>query len=158
MNQRRFVSFDNWDEVLDELHRLQTGGYQAVGKWNLAQICKHLNDWLSFPMDGFPVAPLPMRWMLMVLRVGFGKRLLRGILEKGRMASGGPTMNNTVYPSDSATDADAVRQLEDTIRRFDNFRGNIHPSPVFGAMDKATAARLQLVHMAHHLSFLIPKT
>ncbi len=157
MNQRRFLSFDHWDEVLDDLHNLQTAGYSSVGKWNLGQTCKHLNDWLTFPMDGFPVAPLPMRCMLWLLRVGYGKRLMQRILTTGRMAAGGPTMNTTVYPNEAVVDADCILQLEASIRRFRNFNGQIHLSPLFGAMDKATAERLQLIHVAHHLGFLIPK-
>lgn len=157
MNQRRFLAFDNWDEVLDELNRLQSVGYDPVGKWNLSQTCKHLNDWLTFPLDGFPVTPLPIRMMMRVLRFAMGKRILKGILEKGRMASGGPTMNNTVYPRDTGSEPEAVQQLEATVRRFRNYSGLIQSSPIFGIMDKQTAEKLQLIHFAHHLSFLIPK-
>jgi hypothetical protein len=157
MTRRRTLTFKNWTEVRAELRRLQENGYEATGQWNLAQSCAHLNDWLIFPMDGFPVAPIPVRMLLWAMRQGVGKRLLRKVLSDGQMAVGRPTMNNTVYTSDFVTDAVAVSKLEESIRRFQGFEGKIHPSPLFGAMDKATAEKLQLVHMAHHLGFLIPK-
>ena len=158
MVERRELSFIDWDAVLSDLRRLQETGYDKAGKWDLGQICKHLNDWLLYPIDGFPVASLPIRWMMSLLRVTIGKRTKEKILATGKMSAGGPTLGQTVYKTDPADEELAVKRLMETIERFRNHNGPIHPSPIFGPMDKDTAGRFQRVHCAHHLSFLVPKS
>lgn len=96
MSERRQLKFDHWDQIRNELDAL-LAGYEQAGKWNLAQVCLHLKDWLSYPMDGFPVAPLPMRWLLALLRLTIGKSQLNKILSTGSMPAGGPTMPETVH-------------------------------------------------------------
>lgn len=157
MSERRQLKFDHWDQIRNELDAL-LAGYEQTGKWNLAQVCLHLKDWLSYPVDGFPVAPLPMRWLLTLLRLTIGKSQLDKILSSGSMPAGGPTMPETVHRgATSEQDVQAVADLKSTIARFQSYTGPIHSSPLFGPMDKATAERLQFVHFAHHLGFLKPK-
>lgn len=153
---RRELRFDHWETVREDLRSLATGN-QPNGKWNLEQTARHLNDWLTFPMDGFPPAPLPVRLLLALMRMTVGKSLLRKTLEEGKMKDGTPTMPASVYePGDVDATQSAVDELLRNIDRFENFSGSIHRSPVFGDMDKETAERLQFVHFAHHLSWLEP--
>ncbi len=157
MAQRRELQFADWDAVLADL-RLLSAGCTPCGKWNLGQTVRHLNDWLRFPVEGFPKAPLPMRLMMAVMRNTVGPGMLRKIISTGKMGDGVPTAPQTVYDStdDSAATEDAIRQLEEAIDLFRRHDGPICSSPVFGKMDKATAEKLQLVHFAHHLSWLSP--
>ncbi len=159
MDARRDLSFGNWDEVLSDLHNL-AGGYTQHGKWNLAQVCRHLNDWLRFPLDGFPRAPLPVACLLGLMRLTVGPSLLRKIIASGKMKDGSPTDPGTVYPTqqeNSNANQLAVESVVGTINRFRAHTGPIVTSPLFGKMDKATAEQLQLVHFAHHLSWLSPR-
>ena len=156
MGSQRQLRFENWDEVRSDLDAL-LGGYEVGGKWNLAQIALHLNDWLKFPMEGFPQSPAPMRLLLSVIRSSVGRRQLRKILTTGQMPRGSPTLPATVYRAASQEqDIAAVSQLKQTIGRFEEFDGPIAPSPVFGEMDKTTAEKLQLLHFANHLRWLRP--
>jgi hypothetical protein len=153
---RRALRFSSLDEVVRDAENLQAKGYDRAGNWDLAQVCTHLTEWMRFPMDGFPRPPLPVRMALWMMRVTIGKAALRKTLDSGTMRAGGPTMPVTVSgPGGDATAA--VAKLKETAARFQAHTGPIHPSPLFGAMDKDTATRLQLVHCAHHLSFLVPK-
>ncbi len=154
MSQRRVLSFTDWDSVAEDLRRLQAG-YESLGNWNLAQTALHLNDWLRFPMEGFPLAPWPIQMMLSLMRWSVGKSLLKKTLAEGFRA-GTATMPATVYAVSAAEDTAAVEQLLETIARFRQFSGPIVPSPLFGSMDHATAEKLQFVHFAHHLSLLLP--
>jgi hypothetical protein len=43
------------------------------------------------------------------------------------------------------------------VERLKAHTGAIIPSPFFGPMSKDECVGLQLVHCAHHLSFLVPK-
>jgi hypothetical protein len=154
--ERRKLSVANVDDVVTDVRALHAKGYVKLGNWDLAQTCLHLTDWMRFPIDGFPKPPLPIRMMLWSMRVTVGKVFFRKVLADG-MRPGQPTMPQTVYAA-RGDEAEAVAKLGETAERFKAYTGPIHPSPLFGAMDKETATRLQLIHCAHHLSFLVPKT
>ena len=65
---RRELRFESLDEVAADARQLMSRGYDAVGNWNLAQACSHMNDWMRFPMDGFPNPPFPLSIIFAVLR------------------------------------------------------------------------------------------
>jgi len=155
--ERRNLSFQAFDEVLADIDRIQVAGYTQAGKWNLSQICSHLNDWMTFPLDGFPKQILPIRVMLFLMKITIGKSQFRTILRRSQMKSGMPTMPETVHPP-SGDDATAIEKFRQTVVRMRDYRGEVHPSPLFGTMDLDSAKRLQLIHCAHHLSFLVPQS
>lgn len=142
-----------WDEIVDQLQQLQARGFEQRGKWDLEQTARHLNDWLSFLMDGFPDPPMLLKPVLVLLRLFLGKRWLKEILEKQAMRRGSSTLPSTVHAS-TGKSGEAIQQLLGTIERFRGYKGPIHRSPLFGSLDKPTADRLQRIHFAHHLSFL----
>jgi Protein of unknown function (DUF1569) len=152
--ERRKLSFATLDEVVADAENLQAKGYDRAGNWDLAQVCSHLADWMRFPLEGFPV-PLLLRPILWMMKVTVGKAKFRKYLAEG-MPAGKPTIPSTVAASDSDPVA-AIAKLKQSVERFKAHTGAIIPSPLFGAMNKDEALRLQLVHCAHHLSFLIPK-
>lgn len=154
-NSRRELHFESLDDVLRDVESLQAGGCESLGRWELSQTCLHLADWMQFPLDGFPRQPAPIRGLLWLLRHTIGRRQFQRILATGRMPAGGPTMPETVHVS-GGEDAAAVERLRHAITRFDAHSGPLHPSPLFGPMDHDQARRLQLIHCAHHLSFLRP--
>ena len=157
MPERRDLQFVSWAEVLDDLNALESG-YERVGKWELDQTVRHLNDWLTYPMDGFPTPPIFLRIVFGVVRNTVGPGMLRRIIDEGKMKDGMPTAPETVYQLDEAATSASLDNLRRNIARFQSHSGTIHSSTIFGAMDKATAERLQLVHFAHHLSWLLPKS
>ncbi len=153
---RRELAFDDLDAVMRDVEQLAASGYERAGNWDLAQVCGHLADWMRYPVEGYPKAPLPMRAMLWAVRISIGKRELRKILENGSMSAGNPTFRDTI-PSPGGDEAAAVEQLRQVVTRFKTHEGKFHPSPVFGQLDRDAMTRLQLVHCAHHLSFLVKK-
>lgn len=153
---RRELHFESLGDVLRDVEALQAGGCESLGRWDLAQTCQHLADWMQFPLDGFPRQPAPIRGLLWLLRHTIGSRQFQRILTTGRIPAGGPTMPETIHAS-GGEDAAAVEQLRHAISRFEAHSGPLHPSPLFGPMDHDQARRLQLIHGAHHLSFLRPR-
>ncbi len=154
---RRDLQFTNLDQIPAEAERLRAGGYDRAGAWDLSQCCGHLSDWLTYPIDGNPPLPAPVRLAMAVVRTTIGPRMLRRILETGTLPAGKPTLPSTV-PISGGDAAAAVARLRRAVERFRAHRGPLHPSPLFGTMDHATASRLQLLHAALHLSFLIPRS
>ncbi len=151
------LSFSSLEEVQQQLDLLRQNGYDQAGNWNLAQVCEHLRDWFLYMLDGYPTAPIPISWMLWAMRVTVGRSMLAKILRSGKMATGGPTMKQTVHSAQEFDNADAVRRLKEVIVRFQSHQGPCCTSPLFGEFSAEEGLKLQLIHCAHHLSFLIPK-
>ena len=154
---RRSLRLDDFDAVLRDVETLRSAGYDRAGNWDLAQCCGHLAEWMRFPVEGFPPPPAPIRLVLWVMKKTIAPSRLRQALESNSMAAGVPTLRETVPPP-AGDEAAAEETLRKAVARFEAHAGPYRPSPMFGAVDRDTAKRLQLVHCAHHLSFLIPKS
>lgn len=154
MAARRQLRFDTLDDVVRDAELLSTKGYEKAGNWDLAQACGHLADWMTYPIAGFPRPPVAIRALLWILRKTVGRAKFRTVLAGG-MPVGGPTLRESVPPPGGDPTA-AVARLKQAVATFEAADG-VHPSPLFGPMTKDEATRLQLVHAAHHLSFLVPK-
>jgi len=150
--------FANLDEVVHYLEQLQTNGYQSLGKWNLAQVAEHLSDWLEYMLDGYPKSSPLVQPLIWIVRVTMGKRLLRKILATGKMASGGPTLPQTVHDAAGLNDAQSLDRFRKTVERFQQWSGEYQASPLFGTLTAEEGQRLQLIHCAHHANFLSPRT
>jgi hypothetical protein len=72
------------------------------------------------------------------------------------MSQGTPTMPETVYKAGGNPEK-AIERLAKSLERLSGAKSPFHPSPIFGVMTKEQLVRLQLIHCAHHLGFLIPK-
>ena len=153
---RRPLKFASLEEIAVEAERLHQDGYAAQGAWNLSQVCHHVADWMSFPMDGFPRANPAIRLVLWAMKVTMGRRQLQKILTSGSMPAGSPTLPQTIGRADE-DEAAAVGQLRETVERLKQYQGAIHPSPLFGSMDYESCEALQRIHAAHHFSFLHPQ-
>lgn len=155
--QRRPLRFASLDEVVRDAEGLLANGYEKAGNWDLAQAAGHLAEWMRFPVEGFPKAPAPIRAVFWVLRKTIGRKKLLTYIETNSFPAGKPTMPQTVPPPGGDARA-AVEKLKQSVERLKGYTGEIVPSPLFGRMTKEEAVGMQLVHAAHHLSFLIPKT
>lgn len=154
-SERRKLTFATLNDAVADAENLLAVGYEKAGDWDLAQACGHLSEWLRFPIDGFPKVPLLLRPVFALTRLLVGRSMKRNVLAKG-FPAGGRTMPQTVFAS-GGNDATAVAKLKETVERFEAHAGPVHPSPLFGSMTKDEARALQLRHLAHHLSFLVPK-
>ncbi len=152
---RRALKFDSLGDAVRDAEDLLARGYETAGNWDLAQVAGHLANWMTYPLDGFPRPPAPIRAVLWLLRQTVGRAKFEQYLAGG-MPAGKPTMPDSVPPP-GGDPARAVARLRAAVERFQSHPGPVRPSPLFGAMTKAEATRLQLVHCAHHLSFLIPR-
>ncbi len=154
--ERRTLNFATLDDAVADAKSLLAHGYNAAGNWDLAQCCGHLAEWMRFPVEGYPKMPLVMQPMIWLIRTTSGKRMREKVLANG-FTSGGRTVEATV-PQAGGDAAGAVARFEQAVNRFLAYTGPLHASPLFGTMTKQEAAQLQLLHCAHHLSFLVPKS
>lgn len=154
--KKRPLSFNSFEEMMADVHSLIEHGYVSNGNWTLAQTCGHLSDWMRFPLDGFPVPPLPMRIIFWVMKKTVGPGMKRKILAEG-FKGGMPTAPETVPQPDAMTDQQAAKLLQETIDRVQAYNGELHPSPFFGPIDHETHVKVSLLHANHHLGYLEPK-
>ncbi len=89
------------------------------------------------------------------MKLTVGKSILRKLIASGQMPTGGPTTPQSVHVARGLDDNTSVQRLKAAIQRFEQHRGELCPSPVFGLLSRETGLQLQLVHCAHHLSFLV---
>ena len=155
--ERRPLKFDDLDQVIEELNRLLTGGYRQNGNWDLAQTSAHLDDWMRYTLDGYPKAPAPIRLAIWLMKVTSGRRQFENVIKSG-FKDKLPTMPVTVHKAGGKTDQEAVEQLTATIKRLKESDGPIVDSPLYGPLTYDEAVQLHLVHCAHHLRLLEPKS
>ena len=153
---RRTLRFATLHDAVADAEMLLAKGYDKTGQWNLGQCCGHLVNWLGYAMDGFPKAPPPIRLMLWMARHSVGPGMLKKVLASGEMGTGKPTMPASV-PKPDADDREGVAKYRAMVERANRFAGTPLPSPLFGPMDRDTWVKLNCVHAAHHLSFLVPR-
>ena len=156
MVQPRSIRLATLDDVSTEIERLHRSGYQQAGKWNLSQTCEHLADWMSFPMDGFPKMSFAVSLFLGAMRTVRGKAMMHKFIEEQSMPPNQPTIPQTVH-AETGDEGASMARLQAMIRRLEEHRGTIHPSPLFGAMNRQELIALQMGHCNHHLNFLVPK-
>jgi hypothetical protein len=150
--KRRRLLFTGFDQLYTEIDSLQAGGYTMLGKWNLTQICDHLQLFLHMSMHGFQGLKVPFP-----IRI-FGKIALYNVLGTNSMPAGfkAPKLfTPTEVPVDDPATIEKFRQ---TIAAYENFTGTLYPSPLFGKIRRDQWNRLHLIHAAHHLGFLLPKS
>lgn len=146
---RRQLDFHSFDEVLADVDRLHRGGYAKAGNWALGQICDHLGYFMEAGLTG---AQFRVPWLLKVL---FGRAVLKRILTQRRMKEGVFTPQKPL-PAPGGDEAAAVARFRQVVDRFAK-AADYQPSPFFGPMTPEQAREVQLIHCAHHLSFLVPK-
>jgi hypothetical protein len=156
MAEPRRLRFATLDSVVREVERLRDKGYTKAGRWDLSQVCEHLADWMTYPLDGFPPLPWSARIFLAAARAVQGKKLLRQIIETQAIPADQPTLPESVHPAGGDEQASVARLIA-AIERLTEHRGTLHPSPLFGSLSRQELITLQLAHCLHHLNYLIPK-
>jgi hypothetical protein len=153
---KRQLKFNNTDELMAEVRSLNENGYLSNGNWTLGQTCGHLANWMRYPLDGYPVAPPPIRAIFWVMKKTVGPGMKRKILAEG-FKGGMMTAPESVPQPDELSDQQGVDQLQEVVDRVNAYDRELLPSPLFGEMDKPMHVTVTLLHAEHHLGYLEPK-
>jgi hypothetical protein len=146
---RRSLAYNRLDEVMPDVERL-LDGHSAVGNWSLAQICRHLATVMRRVVDLPASTPHDTsRWV--------GAEQKRQVFESGALPEGLPGPPE-VIPGETRGDREEAEGLRQAIAHYQASSGPVIPHRLFGPLTKAEWDRLQLIHLAHHLSFAIPTT
>lgn len=153
--EKRKLKFNHFDEMLADARLLYENGYSRRGNWTLGQATGHVALWMTYPLDGFPVAPIPVRMIMWLMKVTVGQSLKRKIFAEG-FKPGMMTAPVSVPDAEKVSDQAGIEQLEEAIRRVTEHQGELNPSPLFGPMDKETLIKVSLLHAEHHFGYLEP--
>ena len=154
--KKRNLKFNSLDEMMADVRSLNENGYVSHGNWTLGQACGHLANWMRYPLDGYPVAPLPIRMIFWVMKKTVVPGMKRKILAEG-FKGGMMTAPESVPKQDEMSDQQGVDQLQEAVDRVTAHNGALYPSPLFGEMDKQMHITVTLLHADHHLGYLEPK-
>ena len=146
--ERRTLRFNNLDEVMPDVERLLSG-HATVGNWSLAQICRHLATVARRVVDLPASTPSdPSRWV--------GEDQKRQVLESGVLPEGLPGPPE-VMPVETLSEREEAEGLRQAIVHYRASSGPVIPHRLFGPLTKSEWDELQLIHLAHHLSFAVPR-
>ena len=152
MKPRR-LRFNSFDAAMDEIDRLHACGCECLGTWDLAKTCDHLTVTMRMSLDGFPPDTRPF-WPLRVLGPTLVKWTVLGL---GRMPRGVPLPHPALGVTDPRAEQTAISHCVATLREVaeaQQFKRN----PVMGSLSPKQWRRFHLVHTAHHLGLLIPRS
>ncbi len=145
---RRKLRFQSFDEVMPDVERLLVG-HTTVGEWSLGQICNHLATVLRRVVD-LPASTVfdPSKFV--------GEEQKRGVMESGILPEGFPAPPEIV-PNQTLDERQEAENLRQALAYYKASPGPVIPHRLFGPLTKQEWDRLQCIHLAHHLSFAIPK-
>jgi hypothetical protein len=140
------LQYKNEDEVIADIKRLRAG-YERAGSWSLPQTCWHLEKTVLSRLRPGPFEDdTPEQTQR--------KAAIPQILAVGALPHG------IVAPPDFVPPADAPESCVDAaiaaLERLRDHKGEIAPHRFFGRLSDADARKLNLIHCAHHLSYLVP--
>ena len=150
---RRELEFTDLDAVIADVDHLHHAGYDQQGNWDLAQICDHLGYFIRGSLEGYPPEDKPP-WLIRVL---MAKPLLKKIMRREPFPEN-IRQPERLLPRPGQDQQTAVEALKTLIQRFQSTDQPPHRSPFFGPLTREQALTLHLVHCAHHLGFLQPKS
>lgn len=143
---REGLRFDNEDAAIADIERLRRG-YEQVGGWSLPQVCWHLHATMQARLQPGPHAPnTPEQDARKPI---FDKILATGELPKGIQAP-----EHVSPPADVGDEA--IDACLATLLKMRDHAEPFAPHRLFGNAPAEVARKQNLIHVAHHLSHLVP--
>lgn len=144
--RRQNLSYASSDELKADVANLRKG-YKFTGAWTLLQVCWHLEQSFLLAMRPGPFPPDTDEQKgraAVFARILAEKKLPDGITAP-------PQMLPPANVSDKAIDS-----MLSVLDEFDAHTEPYYPHRLFGMMSNDDRRRLNLIHCARHLSFLVP--
>ena len=145
---RRALHFNSYQALLDEVHALAGKPTRCLGNWSLGQICQHLAKAMNMALDGVEFkAP----WYVRIVARMMKNRILSRPMSPGFQL---PKPAAAILPDDT-DHGEGIAALEKACARMQT-EPQRHPHPALGPLTREEWDRLQFLHAAMHLSFIVP--
>jgi hypothetical protein len=147
---RRQLHFESYEDLLADVHAMNSQPTRQLGNWTLGQICEHLAKAIEYAVDGAPFkAPWPLRVAGRVIK----KRIISRPMKPGFRLPKSAAEYLPVNP-DAAT---GIARLEAAIARYREVP-SVQPHAIFGPMTRDEYDQLNFRHAEMHLSFIVPES
>lgn len=148
-SRRDGLAFADEEAVAADVRALRDRGYAraGAGAWTLPQACFHLDQALQSRMKPGPFPPNTPEQ-------DARRPVLEQTLATGKLPDGLPAPDAFIPPDDVGDDA--VDAFLARLAQFKAYPGPIAQHRLFGNLPDDVARRLNLIHCAHHLSYLVP--
>ena len=152
--ERRELSFSNWDEVIADIESLASGSGapQVAGSHSFASIVRHLaiTNEMVVGDQVPPKLPWYMRMAMLLLR----NSILNNPVKPGFKLPNAQ-MQAFFWPEEEVSASDAIDRFKASVARY-NQAGPLPVHPIFGKATAQQVDTLSLSHAAMHLSFVQP--
>ena len=147
---RSDLHFNSLDELLTEIDRLHSTGWEQSGRWSLAMVSDHLTRWMTCMLDGGTIrVPGPFRWL--------ARAMIRRMGRKQKYPSIKIFAPAAMKPAADVSEPTAVAELRAAVKRLQQLPGSTVDTHPFGPLSAHDFLQMTLLHAAHHLAFLKPK-
>ena len=148
MVDRRTLNFATEADAIAEIERLRSG-YVKTANWSLNQIAFHTGFPISFPMQSpATMSATPEQKQMQ----SFLENVVANGWPPSRLDSP-PPMRPPDEPNPSVVD-----ELVSNLKKLAAYQEKYIDAGVFGPLETSKYRRFHLIHIAHHLGFLQPKT
>ena len=156
---RRKLQFETIDQVIADIEHLHRVGYTREGNWGLTEICEHCAGFADMSIHGFPEK---MPWLV---RATVGRWIFHFLLRRGRIPKGvpAPKFLRPKKPAPQQSREKSASEEKQAVERFVALLRRVQKTekfathPFAGDLGSDPWRKIQVIHTAHHLSFLVPK-
>jgi hypothetical protein len=146
---RRHLQFSSYEQILDDVRALSAAPSRQLGNWSLGRICKHLAGAMDMAVDGPTFRP---PWYIRMAGPFIKTRFLSRPMTPGFRL---PSRAKALLPDETSA-SEGIAALERSIERLRQAPQR-KPHFVFGPMTSEEWDRLNFLHAAMHLSFIVPE-
>jgi hypothetical protein len=144
---RRSISYQSFQEIMPDVDRL-LNGHTTVGRWSMAQICRHVATVMRRVVDLPASTPHDPSQLV-------SDEQKRQVFESNMIPESLPGPPE-LMPPERLDVHQEVEGLRHAIAHYTASPGPVIKHRLFGKLSKDEWDRLQLMHAAHHLSFVVP--
>jgi hypothetical protein len=138
--------FRSIDEMLADVARLRAGPYQKAGQWDLGMILDHLGKAMTVP----PVDQKPVPWPINIV----ARALIRRMAKRQFYPPFKFPAPKGMRPTPNIPLESAEPMFRAAAEKLKSLPGPTISDTPFGTLALDDFVKLQLLHGAHHLSFL----
>jgi hypothetical protein len=145
------LRFQSLADLMADVNRLRSGPYDKAGQWDLGTMLDHLAKSLGAPfVEGRKNLPWPLGPVARFVIHRFARRTTYPSIEL--------PVPKMIKPTPGADAEAAYAALVTAVEKLRAVPGPTIRCPPFGTLPLDDFMRIQLLHAAHHLSFLKPKS
>jgi len=145
VERRPDVRYADEDAAIADIERLRKG-YAQAGDWSLPRMAWHLNLAVKARMKPGPHDPDTAEQIAR-------RQIAQQVLAANKYLPSGIVAPDPMSPP-ADVPASAIDDLIASLKQIKAYKGEIAPHRIFGRLNDADARKLNLIHCAHHLSYL----